>query len=264
MKMKHFILIFVKEAIFRLSLMLIFFLILTPSFSNAEEKILNVDVRPRPPEMIVEKRNIYGPLIEIVEVAAARAGYKPVFASNNFDESMRLLQIGKIDIIPRTVWTKERAERIDFIGPLGVQKKDIIFLVKPGKEDTIRTYDDLKKFRVGAKKGTAYFDKFDKDKGINKIESLDDDNMVKMFDKDRFDTMIVLDRGALEKALSVNKITQYAFAKYVESINLELYYGLNPLHKDKENIKKAFLEMARSGEIVKIYKKHGIDIGPVK
>jgi polar amino acid transport system substrate-binding protein len=44
---------------------------------------------------------------------------------------------GDIDILPRTLCNKKRAAVIDYLGPIGYQEKNIVFIVKPGKENSI-------------------------------------------------------------------------------------------------------------------------------
>jgi len=47
--------------------------------------------------------------------------------------------------------TDDRKEIAEFLGPIGVQPTDIEFLVKPGKEHSLKSYADLKNITVWAK-----------------------------------------------------------------------------------------------------------------
>ncbi len=223
----------------------------------AEEMVLIVNVRHRPPEMIIKGSEYTGPLLDIIEEAVANIGYKVTYTERHFKSSMNLITKGRHDILPRTFWTKERKEIIDFLGPIGYQDKPVLFLVKQGKENSINSFSDLEKFKVGMKKGAFYFEQFNKSKKIKKIESKDDDNMVRMFKVGRFDTMIINDKEALKEALKNNKITDYSYANYKFPRRIGNYYGIAIINPIKYELQKSLEQMVKVGRITEIYKKYG-------
>lgn len=233
---------------------------LVPNILRAtDNKTLIVDVRHRPPEMNVEGETWSGPLIDIITEAAHRTGHEVEFQIRQFQGSLHYLEWGEIDILPRTICTPARAEIIDFLGPIGYEQKEILFLVKPRKEDAIQGFDDLKRLTVGVKRGTVYFEEFDANQEIVKIESHDDENLVQMFAHNRFDTMIILDRNALEAALKKYQISEYAYARYKHTLRIGIYYGIIRDHPSKEALQRALEELVTSGEVKAIYAQYGIE-----
>ncbi len=112
---------------------------------HAEENVLRADFRHRPPEMVIEGEKISGPLKDILEEAAKKIGYTIKWRTDApFPRSLADLKKGKIDILPRTVRSEEREEFVNYLGPIGYQQKDILFLVKKGQEGLINRYEDLK------------------------------------------------------------------------------------------------------------------------
>ena len=73
-------------------------------------------------------------------------------------------------------------------------------------------YEDLVLNRLFNKKDTAYFDQFNNDGKIEKVESLDDENMADMFIADRFDTMIILDKTVIETELQERGFSDFAYS----------------------------------------------------
>ena len=138
----------------------------------------------------------------IIEEAAKKIGYKIKWRNAPFPRSLEDLKNGVIDILTRTVRTEEREKFINYLGPIGYQEKNILFLVKKGQENLINRYEDLKGLKLAVKRKAAYFKRFNEDTTLNKRGLLDDDNMVQMFDLGRFDTMAVLDPASLEKAMA--------------------------------------------------------------
>lgn len=195
----------------------------------AEDSSLRADYRQRPPEMVIDEKTgrFSGPLIDILEEAARKIGHRIKWRKAPFQRSYKELQLGLVDVVPRVILTEERKAFVAYLGPIGYQRKDIVFLVRKGREGLLKLYDDLHKIRVGTKRDTAYFKQFNEDKDINKILSLDDKNMAKMFAANRFDTMIILDVSAIEEALKDINFSDYSYANYRYVQKIGNYYGMS-------------------------------------
>lgn len=224
----------------------------------ADDNILEVDVRHRPPEMIISGKSYKGPLIDIIKEAAQKNNFQVKLELRQFKGSLSLLKQGVIDILPRTICTIDRAVFIDYLGPIGYQEKDIVFIVHKRKENSINTFEDLKKYRVGTKLGTYYFEKFNNTNEIEKIETADDDNLVQMFTAGRVDTFIVLDKKSAEIALAKHGVSQYSYANYKHTNRIGNYYGIAPDHPAYDRLQKTLEDMVISGRVKEIYQKHGI------
>lgn len=238
-------------------LLLLFF----PSQILSETNVLFADFRHRPPEMLLIDGQRSGPLKVILEEAARSIGYKIKWRNAHFARSLKDIEKGSIDIIPRMIRNSEREKFAHYLGPIGYQKKDILFLVKKGQENLINGYDDLKNLQIEVKRKTAYFNKFDQDTSLNKRENLDDDNMARMFKYGRFDTMPVLDRLSLEAALVKINVTNYAYANYKYVNRIGNFYGMSKSSPNVgiyEKLNASLLNLAKSGRVGIIYRDHGL------
>ena len=128
----------------------------------AEDSSLRADYRQRPPEMVIDEKTgrFSGPLIDILEEAARKIGHRIKWRKAPFQRSYTELQLGLVDVVPRVILTEERKAFVAYLGPIGYQRKDIVFLVRKGREGLLKLYDDLHKIRVGTKRDTAYFKQF--------------------------------------------------------------------------------------------------------
>jgi polar amino acid transport system substrate-binding protein len=233
------------------------------SGAMAEEKILRASFRSRPPELIINEKNktVSGPLKDILDEAAAKIGYQVNWTETPFARSILYdLENGiKADIVPRVLYSEERTHFIEYLGPIGYQQKDILFLVKKGKENSINSYEDLRKISVGVKRGTVFFKEFDTDGNIFKVEGVDDKNMVRMFALGRFDAMIVLDKDAVELELKNHQLTDYSYANYKYTQKIANYYGMSKkskLLRLAPQLQQALIEMLATGRIRAIYTQY--------
>ena len=229
----------------------------------AEDSSLRADYRQRPPEMVIDEKTgrFSGPLIDILEEAARKIGHRIKWRKAPFQRSYKELQLGLVDVVPRVILTEERKAFVAYLGPIGYQRKDIVFLVRKGREGLLKLYDDLHKIRVGTKRDTAYFKQFNEDKDINKILSLDDKNMAKMFAANRFDTMIILYVSAIEEALKDINFSDYSYANYRYVQKIGNYYGMSkksPRIGLYEKLNAALLGLARSGRVKEIYDNYRV------
>ena len=220
---------------------LVFFLFLFSfEYLNAEEKAkLVVDIRHRPPEMKVEDKVFSGPIVDIVKEVGQKMGLKLYLHEMQFPLSLRRIKANKADLLPRTFCSKERAQVIDYVGPIGFQKKKIKFLVRQEDFSKLKKYEDLHKLSVGMKQSTIYFERFDKDAKIKKISSKDDVNMVRMLAAKRFVTMIVVDELAAKEAIKKNGLDGLVFAEYYHQKKIWHYFAIGKTNPKKSRAAKA-------------------------
>ena len=229
---------------------------------QAQDAELMADFRHRPPEMVVEGQRFSGPLKEIMEEAAAKVGYRVNWRLAPFSRSLHGLESGDVDIVPRTIRNEQREAFVAYLGPIAVQQKDILFLVRKGREHSIRRYEDLHRVSVGVKRKTAYFPRFDKDSAIDKrVTGGDDFVLARMFIGGRFDTVAILDQTAIESALAGYGFRDYAYADYRHRQRIGNYYGMSRRSSHSARypaLQKALADMVASGRVAEIFTGYGL------
>jgi PAS domain S-box-containing protein len=245
-----------------LFLIMVLLLPLADLFAATSEKVLLADIRHRPPEMIVDGNFQGGPLKEILEEAANRVDYTVQWRDLPFSRSIEDLKNGTVDIVPRTIRKPDREKFINFLGPIGFQRKDILFLVRKGGENSISSYDDLHPLTVGVKSKTAYFKQFDGDKTVSKKLSAGGDyGLAKLFIAGQIDTIAVLDKGAMESAFAGLGFSDFAYSSYRHIQTIGNYYAFSKSSSQAvlfDSLNKILLEMTESGRIAEIYSKHQV------
>ncbi len=236
-------------------------LVICSVYAHANEYMLEADYRQRPPEMMINEKTgaFSGPLIDVLNLAAAEVGLTVNWQNHYFKRSYSRLIRGNVDIVPRVIQKEDRKSFVKYFDPIGYQQKNIVFIVRKGKESLIEKYEDLYKITVGVKKGTVYFEKFDTDKKIQKKLSVDDKNMSMMFAANRFDAMIILDISSFEKALNALGFKEYSYANYKHVQVIANQYGMSKKSSkimlfDKLN--NAFNSLVKQGKIRQIYQKY--------
>lgn len=233
------------------------------STTYAQSKILTADARPRPPEIVTDEQtgNVSGPIVDIFNEAAKNLGYQVQWRIVPFPRTLEDLRTGVTDVVPGIFMNEERKSYIEFLGPIGTERAPVRFLMRTGQEHLLKSYADLKKLKVGVKRGTLYFPQFDTDKSIQRVAAQDDHNMVRMLVAGRFDVMIVNDKEAAAVALERNQVTGTSWADYLASRALQRYFGLSKQSKHRaaaSAFSDAIKLMVKNGRVAEIYQQAGL------
>ena len=107
----------------------------------------------------------------IVQEIAKDMGVKVEYTDMDFDGLLGALQADKVDIVLAGMTpNEERKKSVDFSEIYYTNSN--VCIVSKGKEDSIKTSDDLKKLKVGVQKGTTQADYVTGDLGITNATQL--------------------------------------------------------------------------------------------
>jgi len=227
----------------------------------AKNLIFKADCRNRPPEMFYNEqtKKCTGPLIDILDEVLHQIDAVIEWDRRPFQKSYSLLKRGEIDILPRVIKNKKRLNDVKFFSSIGFQTKSIVFAVKKGHEQDIQVFDDLLKYRIGAKRGTSYFEKFNDTSAIYKIFAIDDSDLCRKFIGGRCHAVILLDIKPFEKMMKAMNFTHFSYAKYrhVQQYGNHYAVSLQSKHvKLFDQIDQIIKNMVHSGKIKTIYMKY--------
>jgi len=247
----------------KITCMVCMIIIFLSASSLAGNIVLKVDCRQRPPEMTynIKNRECSGPLIDILNLAAKEIGAEVKWSRRPFQKSYSLLKRGRIDILPRVIKTKERKEDVKYFSAIGYQVKNIVFAVKKGHENDIQKFEDLQNYRICTKRGTAYFDQYNDNASIYKVNSVDDVDLSRKFVRGRCDSAIILDIKAFEKVMKSLQSDDYTYAKYQYANKIGNHFAMSLKSKHLnlfEKIERSFNKMIDSDKIETIYKKYNL------
>lgn len=240
-----------------------FLILLFPAFALAGADTLRVDLRDRPPEMWSIDGRPTGPLVKVLEVAAERAGLHLEWRYAPFARSLADLREGRIDLVPRVLPDPERDRYLHYLPSIGTQDKDILFAIRPTRQ--VERYEDLAPLRIGVKRSSLYFPRFDADTALNKQPAVDDDILVRMFKAGRIDAIAVLDKAAIDAAFDNIRFRDYAYAGLREPIRIENRFAASQKLYDSgraalyDRLGRELDAMRRNGDVVSIYREQGVE-----
>ncbi len=223
--------------------------------------IVVVAVSEYPPFLIVEDegRKIGGIDLDILSEAFKKRGKSIEFKPMSFEKSLRMLQLGFVDVVPTLSYNKER-EKFTVFSSSYRNTTDYVFIAASDKGVRVDSHNDLRKYTVGVEKDFAYPKEFIEDKEIRREESISAEIMITKLIKGQIDTAII-NEFTLVEILKKNKL---------EGKLRKLEYRITDKTSDsrmgfsrekngdglKEFFEQGFKEISQDGTLDKIYKKY--------
>ncbi|MCE1253214.1 MAG: transporter substrate-binding domain-containing protein [Anaerolineae bacterium] len=162
-----------------------------PSPIGAQESLLRYAVFPAPPYMIGAndpQAGMSGIDVEIVQEIARRLQLNLVYVSCTWERCLELMKNGKVDLLSSAYKKADREEYMAFLDQPYLDRLPIAFYYLKDNNYQIKSYEDLYRFkRVGVLQGASYFDRFDTDEHINKVEVSSQDQLFPMLLAGRLD-----------------------------------------------------------------------------
>lgn len=154
-----------------------------------DRKSLKVVSTPNEPFYIYDEntQEVTGSIVEILNQAYRDINVELDYKIAPWDEAIRMLKEGTIDIIPNIARTNERMSTMDFSNSFRDECVYAFYQVnKP-----IDTYEDLYDNIIGVTDGYEYFPRFDSDNRLNKTESVNESILFKKLLKGQVDVVIM-------------------------------------------------------------------------
>ena len=145
----------------------------------------------QPPYIDFENGEYKGIHVDVLKMFAEQLKHDLTFIQCPFARCLSMLKSGETDLYIGLIKTKEREKFLTYIPkPFNIQYDPLKFFLNKNKPLKIESYDDLKPLNIGVLRGVSYFQAFDKDTSLNKVELLNYQQLLRMLLRGRIDTFI--------------------------------------------------------------------------
>ena len=219
--------------IVRVILLLLFF----SAHAEADpDKTIRVATYIEPPFANFIDNEFIGENIEIAKLLATSMNYEAVFIHCPFARCMTMIKQGQADMIIAIRKTKAREKFLNYLTPpYYIQHHQLKFYTLADANIAINTYDDLKSLTVGALRGTKYFDQFDFDQQLKKVEVTSIAQLINLLKKQRIDTFLEREESVLAWIEEEEYQRLFKLAEYEYDNAVGVYVAISkksPRHKD--------------------------------
>lgn len=175
--------------------LLIVIVLSLPVIASADKLVFVTSAQP--PYVMSENGQPAGLDIDIIRELCRRLGVEAEIQVLPWKRALYHTEKGEADAIFAPRHTEERAKFLYYPSEPFILERTVILAPK-GSGIKINSIDDLKGKVVGVVRGYSYDPKFDTEKGIEKVECNDDEELVKIFAKGRISLAAGSDEGTMK------------------------------------------------------------------
>lgn len=150
---------------------------------------IKVEIRDRPPELIVTNGEPSGPIFDLVEAIMAEAGHTPEYVEVPWKRSISLAEKGETGMLVRHSMDDERATFLHPM-PYGYEEREVLFIRKKGGDADPTSFDELKNYVIGQRAQAFYYPEFNQSTDLQRDEAKDEETLIKKLDAGRIDLII--------------------------------------------------------------------------
>lgn len=226
--------------------------------SNTKQNII-IATHVEPPLVYIEKGVFHGSNVDIARLLARRMNKTVEFIYCPFVRCLSITKRGHADMMLSLNKTEERQAYFSYFErPFRTNLAPVRFYVKKESHLTIERYEDLKNLTVGVLRGGTYFNRFDHDKTLNKVESTSHAKLIDMLLKDRIDIFLgktTSVKSQVDEYIYENemRITPYIYAQKEGSYII--ISKLSPLNNEFKAFSDTLNLLLDNGEIAEILEK---------
>jgi polar amino acid transport system substrate-binding protein len=197
--------------------------------------------------------------IEILNEISEKLNIKIQIRRSPWARSLENIKSGESDIITGVAYTDERATFIDYIEP-SYYSVTPVFYVQKGKGHLIKNYNDLYSYSIGYSIKSAYFEPFNSDKKLNKVEVSTEAQLIRMLVLGRVDVIIGTNPNLAYDLLQTGDNLKAEPVYYAPPKETKLYIGLSKKSKlitrkkEIESVLNGLLQNNRIKKIMTIYR----------
>jgi polar amino acid transport system substrate-binding protein len=233
-------------------------------FSVAATQRISVAIDHAPPYSYAQgEERPRGLLIDILKRVSKEVDFSLQIIPCPFSRCLRMLKDNKVDIMGGLIRTKERENELAFFEPAYmVLNSSFVFYGLHNKNIQLENYEDLYEKRVAVMRGGVYFERFDKDKRLTKVQVPSEQVAMDLLLKDRVDVVVAVEATA-DHALDVLNQPSYKLRKlayrHTEQILGHMAaskkFAKDPLY---EKIQNKVKELYFSGELDYIVARYSL------
>ncbi len=234
------------------------------SNNGSKPKEITVAITNAPPyEVVTKQQPAQALILDILEHIGDSLNFviKPIECP--LPRCLRLLQKGNIDAVGNLMLTPERAKFLEYIQPAYMElHSSFIFYRLTDRPIDINRYEDLYGKRIAVTRGGAYFDRFNNDDKLVKVEVLDQTQTYDMLFNYRVDVVIAIEETAehsnklLSRDLAKLKKLDYRFDELILG-----YMAFSKAFDDQallSRIKAKMIEYRNDGTLTKLVAKYNL------
>jgi len=219
-------------------------------------QIIRFAVVGYPPYTVIHDNMASGFDLEIVHKLARAIKHKVVLIKCPWKRCLKLVELGQLDMLSTAMYTKQRAEYMQYIQPEYLQTS-IVFYSKKQKNLSIEKYEDLFGLMVGRELGSATFEPLESDGRITFKDYMKKKQLFDLLLSERID-ILVGGRGALDYLAEKHGFTDKVTLQPYQHLGANVYFTVSKISlliKHIASLNQAMKKLKKQGVLSVLFKQ---------
>ena len=244
------------KKIFIVGLCTVFFSVAGPFFQTgaiAQDSVLTVAFAHWPPWNIIDENRFGGIDSDILKAVGEPLNIRFEFKECPWQRCVEMIRTGDVDLITSFGKTRQREAFAIYLA-LPYTRSVIHFYGLKQNKLQVNSFEDLYGKAIGVTKGSAFFDRFDRDEKLEKVEVTRMDQMIKMALNRRIDLFIGFERATEYRLLTRGLDHHFEEMAYTRT-GYDLYVGMSRKSDQLKwvpRISEQLVHLVKSGETQRI------------
>ena len=164
--------------------------------------------------------------IDVAREIARRMKFDLSVRKCPFKRCLTEMELGRLDLQAGIARNEERARYMSY-AEQPYHQVSVVFHVRKGERGRLQAYEDLKALRVGAVVKSHYFEPFNSDMSLDKIEVPEEKQLPAMLVAGRIDTYVGTNPNASYDILTRGYKDRLELAAYRPDIDVPVYFAIS-------------------------------------
>ncbi|MFD2205400.1 substrate-binding periplasmic protein [Kiloniella antarctica] len=235
----------------------IFGLIIISSVSIAADKV-RYGISHWPPYALAEQAKLAGIDYDVSQELSKRLGIEFDYRVCPFKRCLQEMKSGQLDLLAGIARNPEREKYMAYTDT-PYSTVAVVFYVRKGETSRLVTYEDLYKMRVGYVSKSHYFEPFNTDQKIPKVDVDKEHRLLRMLYSGRIDTYVGTDPNASYEIKTMGYKDKLEKAPFSPKEEVSIHFATSRKSKHvtlASKISEIIFDMHEDGTIKKIHAKY--------
>jgi len=164
--------------------------------------------------------------IDIMRLVAAELGIEVEIQRHPWGRSLEMLKNGQVDMITGVAFSKERTEFLAYVSTPYASVQPV-FYIRKGSAASVKSYNDLYGKSIGQSTSSIYFQPYDTDVKLNKVNLSTEEQIIRMLALGRIDLAIGTDPNLAWDIARLGLRDAVEHTSYVPPVKTDLYIAFS-------------------------------------
>lgn len=211
-----------------------------------------------PYRMIDAAGNLGGIDIDLIHALEKKLGVTIEIELHPWSRCLEMMRDGEVDLMSGLAWSEDRARYIQYLKP-SYHTVQPVFYTLAGKGPSIASYNDLFGKRIGQSMKSVYFEPYNSDIRLYKVDLSSETQILQLLSLGRIDVAVGTDPNISWDIKRLGYKGVFERTAYIPPVKTDIYIGVSKKSGTLKNVgdlERALAELIQDGSVDSFIEKY--------